>query len=278
MATKPPKSSDWATHARMNAANRWERPSAEMGRGATQAIVDFARPQPGMKALDVASGTGAPALQVARRVAPDGHVTATDLSPAPLKIAAQRARDRSLTNISFEVADVHHLQFPDENFDLVTSRLGVMFFADLARALSEIRRVLKPGGRVAILAWGPMEQPYFQATSMILMRHIGGDLPPAAKRVFKFGERGTLAAALTAAGFRDVHEELRTVPWVWHGPIDELWQYYQAVTIPFRPVLEQIRPEQMEPITRDVHAAFSRFWDGAKVSMTADFVLASGVR
>ncbi len=262
----------------MNAAKRWERPSAEMGRGATDAIVEFARPQPGIRVLDVASGTGAPALQLARRVAPGGHVTASDLSAEPLKIAAQRARERGLTNVSFDTADVQHLPYADATFDLVTSRLGVMFFADLPRALAEIRRVLKPGGRVALLAWGPMEQPYFQATGLTILRHLGGELPEEAKRVFKFGESGLLASALQAAGFSDVLEQIQTVPWVWTATVDELWEYYKAVTIPFRPVLERIPPEQMEPITRDVHAAFARFWDGEKVNMTADFVLASGVK
>ncbi len=269
---------DWATFARMNAANRWEQPSAAMGRGATEAIVEYARPQPGMRVLDVGSGTGAPALQVARRVAPAGHVTATDRSPEPLKIAAQRARERSLTNISFEQVDVHKLPYADEMFDLVTSRLAVMFFSDLPRALAEIRRVLKPGGRAAFLAWGPMEQPYFEATGLTILRHIGGELPEAAQEVFKFGKAGSLSGELAKAGFREVHEELRTVPWVWPRPVDELWQYYQAVTIPFRPVLERIPPEKMEAIAHDVHDAFSRFWDGEKVNMTADFVLASGVK
>jgi ubiquinone/menaquinone biosynthesis C-methylase UbiE len=262
----------------MNAATRWERPSAEMGRGATDAIVALAQPRPGMRALDVAGGTGAPALQIARAIGPSGRVTATDLSPEPLKIAAERARDRGLTNISFEVADVHNLPFSDESFDLVTCRLGVMFFADLPRAVGEMRRVLKPGGRVALLAWGPMQQPYFESTGGIVMRRIGAPLPDAAKQTFKFGQRGTLGAALTGAGFRDVKEELQTVPWVWSGSIADLWEYFQAATIPFRPLLAQIRPEQVEIITRDVHAAFAKYWDGEKVNMTADFVLAAGVR
>jgi ubiquinone/menaquinone biosynthesis C-methylase UbiE len=273
-----PPSSDWATHARMNAATRWERPSADMGRGATDAIVDLAQPRPGMNTLDVASGTGAPALQIARAVAPTGGVTATDLSPEPLKIGAERARERNLTNISFEVADVHRLPFPDATFDLVTSRCGVMFFSDLPRALAEMRRVLKPGGRIALLAWGPIEQPYFQSTGKIIMRHTGAALPQAAQQVFKFAEAGTLSAALTAAGFQNVKEELRTVPWVWTASIEELWEYFQAATVPFRPLLDQIRPEQLELIKRDVFAAFSRFWDGQKVNMTADFVLASAER
>jgi ubiquinone/menaquinone biosynthesis C-methylase UbiE len=274
----PSPAPDWATHARMNAANRWERPSAEMGRGATQAIVALAHPQPGMRVLDVASGTGAPSLQIARAVAPTGHVTATDSSPEPLKIAAERARQRGLANITFEVADVHHLPFPDAGFDLVTSRCAVMFFSDLPRALGEMRRVLKPGGRVALLAWGPLDQPYFQSTGQVIMRHTGAALPPAARQIVKFGERGTLTAALTAAGFREVKEELRTVPWVWPASIEELWEYFQVATVPFRALLDQVRPEQVEPIKREVHAAFARFWDGEKVNMTADFVLAAAIR
>ncbi len=278
MENNPSPSPDWATHARMNAATRWERPSAEMGRGATEAIVSLAQPHPGMSVLDVASGTGAPSLQIARAVAPTGHVTATDLSPEPLKIAAERARQRGLTNINFEVADVHHLPFPDAGFDLVTSRMAVTFFSDLPRALAEMRRVLKPGGRIALLAWGPPDQPYYQSTGHVIMRHTGAALPPAARQIFKFGERGTLAAALSAAGFREVKEELRTVPWVWPASIEELWEYFQVATVPFRTLLDQVRPEQIEPITREVHAAFSRYWDGEKVNMTADLVLASAVR
>ncbi len=276
MPTSP--SHDWVTHARMNNAVRWERPSADMGRGATEAIVALAQPRPGMIVLDVASGTGAPALQIARAVAPNGHVTATDLKPEPLKIAADRARERNLTNLTFEVADVHRLPFPDASFDLVTSRLAVMFFSDLPRALAEMRRVLKPGGRIAILAWGPLDQPYFESTGKIVMRHIGAALPPAAQQIVKFGEPGTLASALTAAGFSEVNERLQTVPWVWTSSIEDLWEYFQAATVPFRPLFDQIRPEQLEPIKRDVYAAFARFWDGEKVNMTADFVLASAVR
>lgn len=277
MGSKPP-ASDWATHARMNAAKRWERPSAEMGRGATDAIVELARPQPGMRVLDVASGTGAPALQLARRVVPGGHVTATVLSPEPLNIAAQRARERGLTNLRFEVADVHKLPFDDGSFDLVTSRMGVMFFSDLPRALAEMRRVLKSGGRVALLAWGPVQQPYFDSTAGVIMRHTGAELPASAKPVFKFAERGTLSAALSQAGFGNVTEELRTVPWVWTAPVSELWEYFQAATIPCRPLVEQIPSEKRELIAGEVQAAFSRFWDGEKVNLTADFVLASGIR
>ncbi len=276
MATN--RSSDWATHARMNAAKRWERPSAEMGRAATEAIVALAQPRPGMAVLDVASGTGAPSLQIARAIAPSGHVTATDISPEPLKIAAERARQRGLSNVSFETADVHALPYPDESFHLVTSRMSAMFFSDLPRALGEMRRVLRPGGRAALMVWGPVEQPYFDCTAAVIMRHTGAPLPASATNMFRLARPGTLKAALERAGFRDAAEELRTVPWPWTASIEDLWEYFQAATIPFRPLVEQIPADKRDLITREVHAAFARYWDGQKVNLTANFVLASGVR
>src|SRR5512142_1695072 len=124
---------NWGSERRIAAAARWERPSAELGRGVTDALVEIAAAQPGMHVLDVACGTGAPALQLARRVGPAGRVVAIDIAAEPLKVAAARASERGLTNVRFESADVHQLPFADADFDLVTSRFGVMFFADLPR-------------------------------------------------------------------------------------------------------------------------------------------------
>lgn len=278
MKKDDPPGSHWGSSTRMAAASRWERPSAEMGRGATDALLDIAQPRPGMQVLDVACGSGAPALPIARLIAPTGHVTATDITPDPLLIAAERARERGLTNITFQRADAQALPFEGARFDLVTCRFGVMFFPDLARALGEMHRVLRPGGRVALLAWGPFEQPYFGCTAAVVMRHTGAALPPSAQAMFKFAAPGTLAAALRQAGFRDAEDETRSVPWTWPETVAELWGYFQAVTIPFRPLLEQIRPEQHDAVTRDVHAALQHFWDGKQVNLTAQVVLASAVR
>src|SRR5947209_158455 len=124
---------NWATHARMQASQRWERASAEMGRHVTDALVSYAAPKAGERVLDVACGTGAPSLKVARRVGTTGSVVATDISEEPLKIAAERAKERGLTNIRFERVDVHQLPYPDAEFDLITCRFGAMFFADLSK-------------------------------------------------------------------------------------------------------------------------------------------------
>lgn len=265
---------NWAEHARMQAAARWERPSAEMGKEVTDALVGYANPQPGERVLDIACGTGAPSLKVARKVGPDGIVFATDINEEPVKIAAARAKERGLENMRFERADVHSLPYSDSGFDLVTCRFGVMFFTDLPRALGEIRRVLKPGGRVAFAAWGSFEQPYFQSTVQIVMRHTGVTMPPGAASMFRFGQQGRLAGALSDAGFAGVQDEVRTVPWVWPDSAEELWAYFQAVTSPFRSVLDQVKGRG--DIDRDVLSALEAYRDGDKVRLTAEIVLAGG--
>ena len=103
--------SNWGSSFRLIAAEKWKAKSAAMGRDVTEALVDYARPQPGMKVLDLASGTGEPAITIASRIGFQGHVTALDLSFELLEIAAQRARQRGLSNVSFQQADAHHFPF-----------------------------------------------------------------------------------------------------------------------------------------------------------------------
>ena len=162
--------SNWNSPVRMDASERWRRQAAAMGQAITEAIVAEAQVEAGMEVLDVASGTGEPAISIAAQLRGSGRVVATDISSAPLRIAEQRAGERGLRNLEFVSADAGQLPFPDASFDRVTCRLGVMFFPDLPRALGEMRRVLKPGGRVSLLAWGAMAQPYFASTVGTILR------------------------------------------------------------------------------------------------------------
>lgn len=250
-----------------------------MGRALTDTIVAEAHIASGMNVLDIASGSGEPAISVATLLNGTGRVVATDISPAPLKVAEQRARERGLGNIEFQPADVHQLPFADATFDRVLCRLGVMFFADLPRALREIRRVLKPGGRVTLIAWGPMQQPYFETTiGAILKLFPELKLPTSSLTMFKFGERGTLASALREAGFASVEEDLRELPWNWPDTPEELWSYFQEVTIPFKPLLEAIPPERRDEVNARVIAALRNRYDGREVKFDAAVVLASADR
>jgi SAM-dependent methyltransferase len=269
----------WGASYRLIAAEKWKAKSAAMGHDVTSALVEYACPRLGMKVLDVASGTGEPAISLAGRVGPSGHITALDVSSELLEVAEQRARSRGLTNFSTREADAHKIPANDGSFDLVTCRFGVMFFADPDLALREIFRVLKPNGRACFLAWGPFDQPYWQSTMAIVHKRVGGPLlQPDSPNMFGFAERGTLSAVLRRTGFCDVSEETRTLPWKWPGSAEEVWQYAQAVSVPFRPMLERVPQNQWDEVNAEVHAAISKYVQGDTVNFGVVVVMASGTR
>jgi len=268
---------DWGTSFRLTAAEKWKAKSATMGRDVTEALVACADPQPNMRVLDLASGTGEPAITIAKRIAPTGHVTALDLSSDLLAIAAARARQGSLTNFTIQQADAHQLPFPDEQFDLATSRFGVMFFADIQRALSELRRVLKPGARACFAVWGSKDQPYFASTIGVVHRHVGGPFLQAnGPDPFRFSRPGSLSAALSQGGFSNVHEETRTVPWTWPGPPEEAWEQQRAIATPFLPMFNRVPPGAWPKINDEVHAAVRRHEKNGAIEFGATIVLGSG--
>ena len=261
---------DWNSFGRVNASQRWRAQSAAMGSGMTEAIVAAANVKNGQRVLDIACGTGEPAISIATLLQANGEVVGVDISPAPLEIARQRAQHRNLRNVQFEQCDAHRLSFPDNSFDRVTSRLGIMFFEDLSNALREMHRVLKPGGRVALLAWGVMGQPYFSSTIGTLLRLFpGSDMPAAARKMFAFGQPGLLAGKLRAAGFSAVEEKFLTVPWTWPGTPEEVWEYFKEVTIPFAPLIKSVPPERQAEVDNAVAAAISQYAQGSEVKFTA---------
>lgn len=270
---------DWNSFGRANASQKWRRQSAAMGSGMTETIVAAAKIEPGLRVLDVACGTGEPAISITTLLNGSGEVVGVDISPAPLEIARKRAEQRSLTNVRFEQADAHRLPLPDESFDRVTSRLGIMFFEDVANALREMHRVLKPGGRIALLAWGPMGQPYFSSTIGTLLRIFrGSDMPMAARKMFAFGQPGLLADKLRAAGFSAVDEKFLTVPWTWPGTPQEVWEYFKEVTIPFSSLIKSVPHERQAEVDATVTLAIAQFAEAGEVRFTAKVNLTTALK
>ena len=270
----------WSSSFRLVAAEKWKAKSAVMGSAVTEALVEYSeysRLSPDMRILDLASGTGEPGISLAQRVGPQGSVTAVDQSSELLDIAAERARSKELLNFTTQPADAHRLPFADRSFDLATCRFGVMFFSDPQRALAELRRVLKPGARACFVAWGPMEQPYWQTTMKIVHRHVGGTMvPPGGSDPFRFSAAGSLSEVLTAAGFHEVEESTQNLSWTWPGDAEEVFEYACAVAAPFRPMLERAPADEWPLIRAEAKAAMERYRVGDEIRFSADIVLASG--
>jgi ubiquinone/menaquinone biosynthesis C-methylase UbiE len=267
----------WDSFARINAGERFKRQSAEMGSAVTEAVVEEARVVSGVRVLDVACGAGEPSISIAALLSGTGEVIGVDMAAEPLKVARERATKRGLPNVEHMQADVHALPFADASFDRVTSRLGVMFFVDLPKALSEMHRVLRPSGRVALLAWGAMEQPYFDMTIGTVRRmHPELEIPATAKQMFKFGVSGTLAAALGEAGFSEAEDRVRSLRWDWHGSPEDMWDYFRGVTVPFRALLEKVDGDA--DVDSAVLSALRESYDGEYVRMNAEMVVATAVK
>jgi ubiquinone/menaquinone biosynthesis C-methylase UbiE len=261
---------DWNSTARAHASQKWRQQSAAMGNALTQAVVEAAQVEPGMRVLDIACGTGEPSISVATLLRGSGDVTGIDISPEPLKLAKERAAERGLTNIRFQEADAHALPFADQSFHRITSRLGAMLFSEPLRALTEMRRVLKPGGTATLLVWGPMDQPYFQTTVGTLLKLMPGTaIPKDGLKVFSFAEAGALAGALRQAKFIRADERFVTLPFPWPGPPEEVWEYFQNVAVPFVPVFESIPTARRAEVDQEVLREIGRYYDGQAVKFTA---------
>jgi len=267
----------WDSFARLNAGDRFKAKSAEMGAATTAALVEETQVAPGMRVLDLACGSGEPSISIAALLKGTGQVVGVDFATAPLEVARRRASKRGLDNVEFLQADVHALPFENESFDRVTSRMGVMFFSDLHKALGEMRRVLKPGGKVALLGWGAMQQPYFETTIGTLLRiRPGLEIPASAQAMFKFGKPGTLAGALHEAGFADAEDRVRKLRWDWHGSPEEMWEYFRGVTVPFHSLLKKVDGDA--EVDKAVLAELGKRFDGEYVRIEAEMMVATGTR
>src|SRR5215469_17212932 len=128
---------------------------------ATEMMLDLAGVQAGSRVLDVAAGTGESTLMAARRVGPIGYVLATDVSASMLNVAAEAARKEGLTNVEIRVMNAEALVLDTNSFDAVICRMALMLFPNPAKALTEMRRVVKPGRKVGVIVHFALEKnPY----------------------------------------------------------------------------------------------------------------------
>ena len=258
---------------------KWNHKFAIQTRAATDLVVRGAEVAHGMTVLDLASGTGEPALSLAKAVGPQGRVVATDLVPEMLEFAKENAAAQRISNIDFRLADAEQLPFPDREFDRVTCRFGIMFFPDIAKAMSEIRRVLKPGGRVCFAVFGSFdENPMFQVSLGPFLKRVKMPPPPPdAPHIFRFADEIKLANAISSAGFREVSTRKERVTFSWPGPAEESWEATRELAAPFKKLIAAIPPDKSEEVIGEVLDGLRRFQVGDSINLPVTVNIAAGV-
>jgi len=217
---------------------------------------------PGEALLDVATGPGTVARRAAMRVGTTGTVTACDLSAAMLAIASAKRALPGAAPIDYLQCPAAPLSVPTEAYDVVTCQQGLQFFPDRARAVAEMARVVRTGGRVWAAIWGAIETcPPFAALEAAI-RAVMGD---AAADRYRGGPWGLADGARVAtlfenAGFRDVRVEQRRVPVTFEAGVEQLWRSLAASGIATdidaldgaqRRALQAAVTDQLSPLVRN---------------------------
>ena len=262
---------EWTSRARY--WDRWADQVADMAGRFNAPLLDALELRPGHNVLDLACGTGEPALSAARRVAPGGLVVATDLVRAMLDSVRRRAGDLGIANLACEQADMERLPFPDARFDRATCRFGIMFVPDAIGALREARRVLVPGGRIGLLVWGPIEDTTIMTAIRAASRKVLGVDGRQFDHPFRFGADGALDAALRAAGFHAVAERaLRFAPEI---PADRpFWQPMLEMTL--GPRIGEAGAEARAQLDGEIRAQLAGNLDGGRYRLQVHVRLATG--
>lgn len=215
-------------------------------------LLEAASLSPGERVLDVACGTGVVARLAAERVGPAGQVTGLDVNPGMLAVA------RSVqggAEIEWREGAAEDTRLPDEAYDAVLCQLGLQFLEDRDAALTELLRVLAPGGRLVANVPGPMP-PVFQILQRGIADHVSPEVAKFISVVFALDDERDLEELVGESGFHDVSARRNRTTLRLPPPEDFLWQYVWST--PLARAVGSIGEEEREGLRRDVVAA----WDG----------------
>jgi SAM-dependent methyltransferase len=209
-------------------------------RGAQSAerMLELAQVGRGDRVLELACGPGGLGLAAARRVEPGGEVVLTDVAAEMTAIAAARGAELGLRNVAFRTLALERIDEPDASYDVVLCREGLMFALEPGRALREIRRVLRPGGRAAVAVWAARERnPWLGLVMDAVSAQIGAPIPPPGiPGPFALGDADELRRLLDDAGLADVRVGELSVP-LRTASFDEWWGRTSALAGPLSAIL-----------------------------------------
>jgi SAM-dependent methyltransferase len=216
----------------------------------TAALLDRLAVQPGERVLELAAGPGSLGAQWSQLVGTTGTVVMSDIAPGMVEVA--RRRNATFANVGVALLDASAIDRPDACFDIVASRMGMMFSPDPAAAFAEIYRVLAPGGRLGALTWAGIEHnPWMTCVGVAAMINglVAGGPPVGPGGMFSLGDPGRLEAFVKDAGFVDVSVEAFAV--TFRAPdIDAHITRFSELAGPLAGVLQSATPDQRAAVRR----------------------------
>ena len=226
----------------------------------TRQMLDLARIKPGQRILDVAAGAGEPSVSAAQRVGPSGYVLATDISEGIVELAHQVARERGFKQIETRAMDGEKLDLPDASFDAVLCRLGLMYMPHPVTALSEWRRALRVGGRVAVVVFSTPDRNAWGAPAISIIRRRAKLPPPVPGQPgpFSLGAPGVLEGVFRQAGF--ANPEVRALPVPLRMPTAaEYIRFAQEAFGAFNAMMAHLSPQERESVWKEVEDSMRSF-------------------
>lgn len=262
------------------AAGGWRKWNELIDQGTSEVssrLVELAGVQPGHRVLDVACGYGEPSLTAARAAAPDGSVTATDISAQMIAFGRERAAAAGVENIEWVESGVSDLDYPPGSFDAAVSRFGIIFDPDGEGSAGHVRGFLRPGARFAIASWGtPDEVPFLSIPMRTAMQKL--DVPPPPPGTPGPLSRPTpeaLGGLLEGGGFGDVQVERMEVSLGFGSP-EEFTTFVREIAPPISSMIEP-HPQDVQDATWAAITDAVREHAGAgEVSFANVVLLASG--
>jgi SAM-dependent methyltransferase len=265
---------------------RWQRGAAGWGRRADAVqemglpvsvwMIDQLALQPGQRVLELACGPGDTGFLAAEQVRPGGVVIETDASEPMLGVAKGRARDLGATNVEFRRMELEWLDLPTASIDAILCRWGLMFVLDPGSALGEMRRVLKPGGRLALAVWDrPERNPWATIPTRALVELGHAEPPdPSAPGMFSLADPGRLGELLESAGLTEVVVEALELDRNDRG-VDDYLKGTLDLSAPFAEVRDSLSAEQWQEVEQRVAELAAPFLSDGRLHFPTHALVAS---
>jgi ubiquinone/menaquinone biosynthesis C-methylase UbiE len=235
-------------------------------------VLDTADLRPGEDVIDVACGTGLVTLPAAAGVAPTGRVLATDLSPKMVAEVERRAIACGLSNVDTDCRDAEDLGV-DQSFDVTLCSLGLMYVPEPLSALTELHRVLRPGGRTVVSVWGERRNCGWAGVFPIVDARVNSDVCPM---FFALGAPGALTVMLEQAGFVDIEESRLNVELRYASDDDAVGAAFLGGPVAL--ASSRFDDETRRSAHADYIASLAAFADGNGYRVPGEFVVASARR